>query len=135
MPSTRLTKPPTLLRLSLFAALRAGAALPQSFAADDGKAAKLSDSYNFTFPLANHSTMLVTCSFPLDLDGMEDLTPCDVETVGWLIDETPMIYALAQSITEAVDASGVFVIIKSCVTSVRELAPGEQKQRRKRGKL
>ena len=71
----------------------------------------------------------------VDLDGMEDLTPCDVETVGWLIDETPMIYALAQSITEAVDASGVFVIIKSCVTSVRELEPQEaQPKRRKRGK-
>lgn len=59
----------------------------------------------------------------VDLDEVDvtDLTPCAVMSVGILIGQTSDTYVIAQSVTEANDATGVFVILRSCVKKVKKL--------------
>ena len=56
----------------------------------------------------------------VDLDGLET-SPCDVVTVGWLIAKDATCLTVAHSITEAQDATGVFVIPRACVKRLDRL--------------
>ena len=68
----------------------------------------------------------------VDLDPLEhdEASACDVVTVAFLVQETDDALVLAQSITEANDGTGMFVIPKSCVRSVRELRAKKSKAHR-----
>lgn len=57
----------------------------------------------------------------INLSDVEDLKPCDVVSVGFLIYKTREIIVIAQSISESGDATGVFVILRSCVTKMNRL--------------
>lgn len=57
----------------------------------------------------------------IGLSEVDKLTPCLIDSVGYLVHENKEVIVLAQSITEAGDASGVFVILRSCVTKMKRL--------------
>jgi hypothetical protein len=57
----------------------------------------------------------------IGLSEVSKLTPCEVVTTGYLIHKDKEVIVLAQNITESGDASGVFVIIRSCITKLRKL--------------
>jgi hypothetical protein len=61
----------------------------------------------------------------VDLDPLEhdEASSCDVLTVAFLVQLTDDSLVLGQSITEANDGTGMFVIPRSCVTSMRSLRP------------
>jgi hypothetical protein len=64
----------------------------------------------------------------VDLSPLEDdeAAACDVITVAFLVQKTETDLVLAQSITEANDGTGMFVIPRSCVTSLRYLRPNRR---------
>jgi hypothetical protein len=55
-----------------------------------------------------------------------EATACMVVSVGWLMQKTDDAITLCQSITEADDLSGLFVIPRACVLSITTLTPGPQ---------
>jgi hypothetical protein len=54
------------------------------------------------------------------LDELDDVTPCPVVSVGILLRKTPDLLVIAQSVTDG-NATGVFVILRSCVKKVKRL--------------
>lgn len=58
-----------------------------------------------------------------DREAATDVGACSVVTVAWLIGKDPETYTLAQSITEADDCTGLFVIPRSVVTRMERLSP------------
>ena len=57
----------------------------------------------------------------IDRDSAAEQGPCSVVTVGWLIGDDGQAVTLAQSITEADDVTGAFVVPRSCVVQLRKL--------------
>lgn len=57
----------------------------------------------------------------IGLDSVDKLTPCLVKSTGYLVHKDKEVLVLAQSLTEHGDASGVFVILRSCVTKMKRL--------------
>jgi hypothetical protein len=58
-----------------------------------------------------------------DREAAVDCGACDIVTVAWLIGKDADTYTLAQSITEADDCTGLFVVPRACVKTVRRLKP------------
>jgi hypothetical protein len=54
------------------------------------------------------------------LDELDDVTPCPVVSVGFLLRRDRETLVLAQSVTDD-SATGVFVILRSCVKKVKRL--------------
>jgi len=61
----------------------------------------------------------------VSLDDVEDdhVAPCDVITVGWLVQKSKRALVLALSISEAMDGRGLFVVPRACVKKVTRLSP------------
>lgn len=57
----------------------------------------------------------------ISLDDLDDVSPCEVISCGFLIRKTDDVLVIAENVTEAGDASGVFVIVRSCVKGVKRL--------------
>ncbi len=61
----------------------------------------------------------------VDMDVLADgeATPCGVLTVGWVVQETDAAVVVCQSITEANDMTGAFVVARSCIRRMDRLVP------------
>jgi len=57
------------------------------------------------------------------IDELEEVGSCGVLTVGWVIADTADTIVICSSITEAGDATGVFVIARPCVRRLERMPP------------
>lgn len=57
-----------------------------------------------------------------DIDEL-DTSPCDVVTVGWLVEKDKTCVTVASSITEAGDVTGLFVVPVGMVKKLVRLKP------------
>ena len=57
----------------------------------------------------------------VDRENACGIGACSIMTVGWLIDKDKHTITIAQSITEADDATGVFVIPRAVIRQLRRL--------------
>ena len=57
----------------------------------------------------------------IDRDVAAEQGPCSIISVGWLIGDDGDAITLAQSITEADDVTGAFVIPTACIVRLRKL--------------
>ena len=57
----------------------------------------------------------------VDRAHLGDVTPCAVVTAGWLVARSEAVIVIAQSLSEAGDATGVFVIPRCNVVAIRKL--------------
>ena len=56
----------------------------------------------------------------VSLDALDEVTPCPVVSTGFLLRRTRDMLIIAQSVTDD-SATGVFVILRSCVRKVKHL--------------
>ena len=61
----------------------------------------------------------------LDDFGDDDVVPCGVVSVGWLLSRTESALLLAMSITEGGDVRAAFLVPTSAVKRVAYLTPGD----------
>jgi hypothetical protein len=57
----------------------------------------------------------------VDLDTFPVQRACEVVSYGWLVRKTKSTLVLSQSLTEGNQGTGVFVILRCCVTKVEYL--------------
>lgn len=57
----------------------------------------------------------------IGLSEVDRLKPCEIVSTGFLVHKNKEILVLAQNISESGDASGVFVILRSCVIKMKRL--------------